>query len=65
MNGLNDLRHIDTRWALTDAERQEIRRSRQREALGLTEPRVAIGQSYVPPSIARQYQHIQFIRGAA
>lgn len=65
MNGLNDLRHIDTRWALTDAERQEIRRQRQREALGLGEPRVVIGGAWIPPSVARQFQHIQSIRGAA
>jgi hypothetical protein len=65
MNGLNDLRHIDTRWALTDAERQAIRRDRQREALGLGEPRVAIGAGYLPPSVARQFQHVQWIRGAA
>lgn len=65
MNGLNDLRHIDTRWALTDAERQAIRRARQREALGLNEPRVAIGQSYVPPSVARQFVQMGSIRGAA
>jgi hypothetical protein len=59
-----DLRHWDTRHALTDAERQEIRRGRQREALGLGEPRVAISQHYVPPNVARQFS-IAWIRGAA
>lgn len=62
---MDDLRFWDTRDALTDAERQEIRRQRQREELGLGEPRVAISQHYVPPSVARQFQHIQSIRGAA
>jgi hypothetical protein len=55
MNGLNDLRHIDTRWALTDAERQEIRRQRQRADLGLSEPRVAISSGWVPRSVARVF----------
>jgi hypothetical protein len=62
-NGLNDLRHVDTRWALTDAERQEVRRKRQREALGLTEPRVKIGGSYLPPSVA-QFAYIRLAEAA-
>jgi hypothetical protein len=28
-------------------------------------PRVNVSGAYIPPSVARQYQHIQFIRGAA
>jgi hypothetical protein len=60
----SDLRHVDTRYALTESERQEVRRNRQREALGLGEPRVLISGSYIPPSIARQYT-IPSIRGAA
>lgn len=62
---MDDLRFWDTRDALTDAERQEIRRQRQREALGLGEPRVCISACYVPPSVARQFQHIEWIRGGA
>jgi hypothetical protein len=65
MTGLNDLRHVDTRWALTDAERQAIRRQRQREELGLGEPRVAIASAYIPPSVARQYVQIEWLRGGA
>jgi len=60
-----DLRHIDTKWALTDAERQAIRRQRQREELGLGEPRVCISACYVPPSVARQYVQIEWLRGGA
>jgi len=60
-----DLRHVDTRGALTDEERQAIRRERQREALGLSAPRVVIGVSYVPPAVARQFHYIDWLRGAS
>lgn len=57
-----DLRRIDTRWALTDAERQAIRRQRQREALGLSEPRVKISSAYLEPHIAKHFTYIN-VRG--
>jgi len=60
-----DLRHWDTRDALSEPERQAIRRARQREALGLGEPRVCISGAYIPPNVARQFQHVQWIRGGA
>jgi hypothetical protein len=62
---MDDLRFWNTRDALTEAERQEVRRSRQREALGLGEPRVFISGAYIPPSVARQFHHIDWLRGAA
>lgn len=62
---MDDLRFWNTRDALTDAERQEVRRDRQREALGLGEPRVFISGAYIPPSVARQFNHIEWLRGAA
>ena len=62
---MDDLRHWNTRHALTDAERQEIRRQRQREALGLGKPRVNVSGAYIPPSVARQYHHIEWLRGGA
>jgi len=62
---MDDLRFWNTRSALTDAERQAIRRQRQREELGLGEPRVCISACYVPPSVARQYVQIEWLRGGA
>jgi hypothetical protein len=53
-----DIRHIDTRWAMSDTERQEVRRQRQREALGLAEPRVKISESHLLPTIA-QFAYVQ------
>lgn len=60
-----DLRHIDTRDALTDEERNAVRRQRQREELRLDGPRVALCAGYIPPAVARQFHHIEWIRGAA
>ncbi|WP_244828921.1 hypothetical protein [Caballeronia sp. TF1N1] len=53
-----DLRHLDTSSALTIEERRAILRKRQREALGLTEPRVQIGKFHVPAKVARQFAYI-------
>ncbi len=53
-----DLRHVDTSGALTLEERRAVLRQRQREALGLTEPRVEIGKFHVPSTVARQFAYI-------
>ena len=54
-----DLRHVDTSYALTVEERRAVLRQRQREALGLTGPRVTIGRFFVPVSVARQFAYIE------
>jgi hypothetical protein len=73
-----DLRHIQTGIRLTPSEvihaqhdalcaRTERRQREAKAALerrGVT-PKVAISQHYVPPSVARQFQRVQWIRGAA
>lgn len=51
----DDLRHFNTRYALTDEERLAVRRERQRAALHLVEPRVAISRCWVPPIVARSF----------
>ncbi len=53
-----DLRHFDTSRALTLEERRAILRQRQRDALGLTGPKVEIGKLWVPPSVARQFAYL-------
>jgi hypothetical protein len=54
-----DLRHVDTSNALTLEERRAVLRKRQREALGLTEPRVTIGKFHLPPSVSKQFAYIK------
>ncbi|MGX6999866.1 hypothetical protein [Caballeronia sp. KNU42] len=49
-----DLRHIDTRSALTDEERHAVRRERQRAALNLVRE-VPIGRWFVPANVARSF----------
>lgn len=51
----DDLRHLDTRHALTDEERHAVRRERQRAALHLVEPRVVISRCWVPSIVARSF----------
>ncbi|GGD63120.1 hypothetical protein BG57_04015 [Caballeronia grimmiae] len=53
-----DLRHVDTSGALTLEERRAVLRQRQREALGLTAPRVEIGKFHVPACVARQFAYL-------
>ncbi|SAL26190.1 hypothetical protein [Caballeronia telluris] len=53
-----DLRHLDTSGALTTEERRAIQRQRQREALGLTGPRVKISSLFVPARVAKQFAYI-------
>lgn len=73
-----DLRHVATGIRLTASEVIQAQHDalcarterRQREAKAALErrgvaPKVAISQHYVPPSVARQFQHIQSIRGGA
>jgi hypothetical protein len=48
-----DLRHIDTRSALTDEERHAVRRERQRAALHLVP--MSIGRWFVPANVARSF----------
>jgi len=48
-----DLRHIDTRFALTDEERHAVRRERQRAALHLVP--MPIGKCWVPANVARSF----------
>jgi hypothetical protein len=43
---------------------REQRRKWLEQRMRLT-PRVNVSGAYVPPSVARQFQHIQSIRGAA
>lgn len=49
----SDLRHVDTRSALTDEERHAVRRERQRAALHLVP--MPIGKFWVPANVARSF----------
>jgi len=73
-----DLRHIHTGIRLSASEviaaqhdalcaRTERRQREAKAALARqgVEPKVNISGAYIPPDVARQYQHIQSIRGAA
>jgi len=73
-----DLRHVHTGIRLTPEERIEAEyralcaRTEQRQKAAKArlverhvEPRVQIGKSYVPPSVARQFQHVEWLKGAA
>jgi hypothetical protein len=51
---MTDLRHLNTRSALTDEERHAVRRERQRAALHLV-PTVVIGRWFVPANVARSF----------
>jgi hypothetical protein len=73
-----DLRTVTTTARLTQAEKMEaqmrhlaamndsqLAEKKARNArLGLT-PRVHIGRSWIPPSVARQFHRIDWLRGAA
>lgn len=50
---MTDLRHIDTRSALSDEERYAVRRGRQRAALHLVP--MPIGKCWVPANVARSF----------
>lgn len=51
---MTDLRHIDTRSALSDEERHAVRRERQRAELHLV-PNVVVGKFWVPANVARSF----------
>lgn len=50
---MTDLRHLNTRSALTDEERHAVRRERQRAALHLVP--MPIGKFWVPANVARSF----------
>jgi len=73
-----DLRHVFTgvrlsRQEIVEAEYRAlcVRTERRQKAAKArlverhVEPRVAIGSKYVPPAVAKHFQHIGWIRGAA
>lgn len=73
-----DLKNIRTGIRLTASEVIQAQHDalcarterRQREAKAALErrgvaPKVVISGAYVPPNVARQFQHIEWMRGAA